>query len=224
MRDPMTGSAMPVRLLAVFLLVGTALLGAGAVMHPVFPGTGVGADDLRVIAATPGWRLMHLSMLTGSALVMTGVWVRLGGAGDEARAALVGALAVICIGMTLNAFDILLMARSGTNMAQMFAAGRTEMAPIFYAIHGFGLMAARFGNGLIALGALVLGVVEWRDVRQPRWLALLAWIAAAGGLIGVACFDESSRLVLGAVALLCGWDVATSLRVLIGSGAPARDR
>ena len=211
----MTDSVVPARLLAVFLLVGTALLGAGSVMHPVLTGAGVGSADLRVIATTPGWRLMHLSMLAGSALVMTGVWVRLGGASEDARAALVGALALVCIGMTLNAFDILLMARSGTHMAALFAAGRTDMAPIFDAVHGFGLMAARFGNGLIALGALVLGIVEWRDAAQPRWLAWLAWIAAAGGLVGVLCFDESSRLVLGAVALLCGWEVATALRVLL---------
>ena len=211
----MTDSVVPARLLAVFLLVGTALLGAGSVMHPVLTGAGVGSADLRVIATTPGWRLMHLSMLAGSALVMTGVWVRLGGASEDARAALVGALALVCIGMTLNAFDILLMARSGTRMAALFAAGRTDMAPIFDAVHGFGLMAARFGNGLIALGALVLGIVEWRDAAQPRWLAWLAWIAAAGGLVGVLCFDESSRLVLGAVALLCGWEVATALRVLL---------
>ena len=211
----MTDSVVPARLLAVFLLVGTALLGAGSVMHPVLTGAGVGSADLRVIATTPGWRLMHLSMLTGSALVMTGVWVRLGGASEDARAALVGALALVCIGMTLNAFDILLMARSGTRMAALFAAGRTDMAPIFDAVHGFGLMAARFGNGLIALGALVLGIVEWRDAAQPRWLAWLAWIAAAGGVVGVLCFDESSRLVLGAVALLCGWEVATALRLLL---------
>ncbi|HEV2181405.1 MAG TPA: hypothetical protein VGR59_13855 [Gemmatimonadaceae bacterium] len=212
----MTDSTMPAKLLAVFLLAGTALLGAGSAMHPVLTGAGVGSADLRVIAATPGWRLMHLSMLTGSALVMTGIWVRLGGASADARAALVGALAVICIGMTLNAFDILLMARSGTRMAAMFVAGRADVAPIFDAVHGFGLMAARFGNGLIALGALVLGIVEWRQPAQPRWLAWLAWIAAAGGLVGVLCFDESSRLVLGAVALLCGWEVATAVRVLIG--------
>jgi len=97
----------------------------------------------------------------------------------------------------------------------MFVAGRSEMAPIFDAVHGFGLMAARFGNGLIALGAVVLGFVEWRSPAQPRWLAWLAWIAAAGGLVGVLCFDESSRLVLGAIALLCGWEIATALRVLI---------
>ena len=211
----MTDSVVPARLLAVFLLVGTALLGAGSVMHPVLTGAGVGSADLRVIAATPGWRLMHLSMLAGSALVMTGVWVRLGGASEDARAALVGALALVCIGMTLNAFDILLMARSGTRMAALFVAGRADMAPIFDAVHGFGLMAARFGNGLIALGALVLGIVEWRDAAQPRWLAWLAWIAAAGGLVGVLCFDESSRLVLGAGALLCGWEVATALRLLL---------
>jgi len=213
---PMTDSVMPTRLLAVFLLVGTALLGAGSAMHPMLTGAGVGADDLRVIAATPGWRLMHLSMLTGSALVMTGIWVRLGGASEAVKSALVGAFVVICIGMALNAFDILLMARGGDQMAAMFMRGRTEMAPIFYAVHAFGLMAARFGNGLVALGALIVGIAEWRDTGQPRWLAWLAWIAAAGGFVGVLCFDESSRLILGAVALLCAWEVATAFRALLG--------
>lgn len=212
----MTNSVMPTKLLAVFLLVGTSLLGAGAAMHPMLTGAGVGADDLRVIAATPGWRLMHLSMLTGSALVMTGIWVRLGGASEAVKSALTGAFVVICVGMTLNAFDILLMARGGDRMAAMFVAGRTDMAPIFFAVHAFGLMAARLGNGLVALGALVLGTVEWRDPGQPKWLAWLAWIAAAGGLVGVLCFDESSRLILGAVALLCAWEVATAFRVLVG--------
>jgi len=211
----MTDSVLPTRLLAAFLLVGTALLGAGAAMHPVFPGTGVGADDLRVIAATRGWRLMHLSMLAGSALVMIGVWARLGGASESVRTGLVGALAVVGIGMAFNAFDICLMARAGDRMAAMFVAGRTEMAPIFFGLHAFGLMAARLGNGLIALGALVLGIVEWRDAGQPRWLAWLAWIAAGGGFVGVLAFDESSRLILGAVALLCGWEVATAFRILV---------
>jgi len=62
-----------------------------------------------------------------------------------------------------------------------------------------------------------LGIVEWRDAGQPKWLAWLAWIAAAGGLVGVLCFDESSRLILGAVALLCAWEIATAFRVLLGA-------
>jgi uncharacterized membrane protein YhaH (DUF805 family) len=78
-------------------------------------------------------------------------------------------------------------------------------------------MAARFGNLIVALGALALGSAEWQDAARPRWLAALAWVAAAGGLVGVVFFDEASRLTLAAIALLSGWQVATAVRALRGA-------
>ena len=201
-----------VRLLALLLLAGTALLGVGAVLHPMLGGDA--ATQLRTISATSYWRALHLAMLAGSGLVIAGVWVRL--LTDRATPApLVASLALISIGVALNALNIAFMAGSGTHMAALFASGQSEMQSVFEATHPIGLMSARFGNFIVALGALVLGVIESRDATRPRWLAWLAWLAAAGGFVGVFFFDEASRMALAAVALLSGWEVATAVRTLV---------
>jgi hypothetical protein len=211
--------------LAVSLLVGTLLLGIGAAVHPVLVGDA--SAQLRLIAATPHWRALHLVMLAGSALIAAGVWVRLvdrpgpAGDGDAAGAAAVAALALVVVGVCLNALNIAYMAGAGWHMAALFEQGKTEMAPVFDATHPIGLMAARFGNLIVALGAIALGWAEWQDAARPRWLAALAWIAAAGGLVGVVFFDEASPLTLAAVALLSGWQVATAVRALGGARRPA---
>jgi hypothetical protein len=202
--------------LAVALLVGTLLLGVGAAMHPVLVGDA--AAQLRLIAATPHWRALHLVMLAGSALVAAGVWVRLvdrpARSGGREGAPAIAALALVAVGVCINALNIAYMAGAGWHMAGLFGQGRTEMSAVFEATHPIGLMAARFGNLVVALGALALGWVEWQDVARPRWLAPLAWVAGVGGLIGVIFFNEASPLTLAAVALLSGWQVATAVRVL----------
>ena len=216
----MAGFARP---LAVALLAGTALLGVGAAVHPVLVGD-AGAQ-LRTIAATSYWRALHLVMLAGSALIAAGVWVRAvdrpAAAASEPGGAIVpGALALIAVGVCLNALNIAYMAGAGWHMAALFAQGRTEIATIFDATHPIGLMFARFGNFVVALGALALGWAEWQDGARPRWLAALAWAAAAGGLAGVVFFDEASPLTLAAVALLSGWQVATAVRALGAADGP----
>lgn len=207
------------RALAVALLAGTALLGIGAVFHPMLVGDA--ASQLRIIAATPYWRSLHLAMLAGSALVATGVWVRLIDSRstvdlrEPARGALIAALALVTVGECIDALNIAYMAGSGTHMAALFAQGRTEMSAIFEVTHPIGQMAGRFGNLIVALGALVLGWAEWHDASRPRWLALLAWVAGVVGLICVVFFNESSRLALAAVGLLSLWQVGTAARVLL---------
>lgn len=201
----MTGLA---RLLAIALLLGTALLGIGAVFHPMLAGDA--ASQLRTMATTPYWRAVHLTLLAGSGLVIAGVWVRL--LVDRVPSGtLVAALAMITTGVALNALDIAFMAGSGSRMATLFAAGDAGMSTIYDVTHPSVLMAARFGNFIVALGAVALGGIEWRDPSRPRWLAWLAWIAAVGGFVGVFFFDDPSRLVFAAVALLSAWEVATAL-------------
>lgn len=214
------------RALAVALLLGMVLLGLPAIVHPVLAGSA--ADQLRTIAGTMHWRTMHLMMLAGSGLLIAGVWVRLvtdrtGGA-DRAQVGaasrpgmngpLVAALALIALGIAVNALNIGFMAGAGWHMAAEFAAGRTEMAPVFEGTHPIGLIAARFGNLIVALGAAGLGFAEWHDATRPRWLAWLAWGAAAGGLVGVIFFNEGSRIAVAAVALLMAWLLATAIRTL----------
>jgi hypothetical protein len=207
------------RFLALSLLAGTALLGVGAVLHPMLGGDA--ATQLRTISATSYWRALHLAMLAGSGLVIAGVWVRL--LTDRATPApLVVSLVLISIGVAMNALNIAFMAGSGTHMAALFASGQAAMQSVFEATHPIGLMSARFGNFIVALGALVLGVVESSDATRPRWLAWLAWLAAAGGFVGVFFFDEASRVALAAVALLSGWEIATAVRALAFTATPDR--
>jgi hypothetical protein len=211
------------RALAAALLLGMVLLALPAVVHPVLGGPA--ADQLRMIASTAHWRTMHLSMLAGSGLLIAGVWVRL--VTDRSMAAqpsalaarpsvnvlLIAALALIALGTAVNALNIGFMAGAGWHMAAEFAAGRTEMAPVFEGTHPIGLIAARFGNFIISLGALGLGWAEWQDTTRPRWFAWLAWAAGLGGMIGVLFFNEASRIAVAAVALLMAWEIATAVRV-----------
>jgi hypothetical protein len=229
MTDSVTGLS---RALALALLLGMMLLGYGAAVHPMLAGSP--ESQLRTIAETTHWRTMHLMMLAGSGLLIAGIWVRLvtdrtaaGSAGSSSvgaafNAPLVAALALIALGLAINALNIGFMAGAGTHMAAQFAAGRTEIAPLFDATHPIGLVAARFGNFIVALGAVALGWVESHDPTRPRWLAWLAWAAAAGGFFGVLFFNEASRIALAAVALLSGWELATAVRALRGRPVSAQ--
>lgn len=208
------------RLFAILLLAGTALLGAGAILHPMLMGDA--AAQLRTIADTAYWREIHLAMLAGTGLIIAGIWLRLFlPRSPHVQPVLVASLAIIAIGIAINGLNIGYMTGSGWLMGARYAAGDASVAQIFDVTHPIGLVAARFGNFLVALGAIALGWAEWRDERTPRFLAWLAWLAAAGGMIGVLFFGESSRATLGAVALLSGWQVFTAIRGLRGEAESA---
>jgi hypothetical protein len=194
--------------LGLFLLVGTTLLGVGALLHPML--TGDAGAQLTTIAASAHFRAIHLAMLAGSALIVTGVWVRAlaCGPGEGFRFGI--AFGLVDLGLALNAYDIAFMARAGTHLAAAYATGTGTAAPLFGAMHDVGLMYARFGNVIVALGALVLGFAEQPTRRIP---ALLAWVAAAGGVMSLA-YPESSLLILAPVALLSAWQVVTGLAAL----------
>lgn len=213
---PHNRASMPTltRSLAIALLLGTLLLGVGAAMHPIL--SGGGSMELGMIAGMTIWRTMHLCMLAGTGLIVVGIWVRLVGvpAGSPTTAAVTAALAIITVGMALDSLNTTFMAGPAWRMASAFSAGDASIARQFELLHPVGLMAARFGNYLVALGAIVLGVAEWMTTGRPRWLAVLAWIAAAGGLAGVIFFDEASPEMLAAVALLCGWQVGAATLAL----------
>jgi hypothetical protein len=96
-------------------------------MHPVLAGDA--ATQLRLIAATPHWRAIHLIMLAGVGLVIAGIWVRALLERFGTPAALLAALAIVTIGEALNALNIVYMAGSGTHLAWEFNAGDTA-APV----------------------------------------------------------------------------------------------
>jgi len=202
------------RPLALALLLGTLLLAGGAAMHPILSGSG--SMELGMIASMPIWRTMHLCMLGGTGLITIGIWVRLVGvpANTPTNGAVIAALTIITVGIALDSLNTTFMAGPAWRMASALAAGDTSIAHQFELMHPVGLMSARFGNYLIALGALLLGACEWMTAGRPRWLAVLAWIAAAGGLVGVIFFDEAMPEMLGAVSLLCGWQVGAAIVAL----------
>jgi len=194
------------------MLLGTALLGVGAALHPVLAGDA--ASHLRMIADDEHWRAIHLAMLAGSALVIAGLWVRALDRELESSTMFVAALVIISLGEAVNALNTAYMANSGLRLAHAFAGGEPMAVALYDATHPMGLMYARLGNLLVALGAMVLGAAEWEGETGSYLAAGLAWVAAVGGLVGVVFFDESSRMILGAVALLSGWQVVTAARVL----------
>ncbi|MEP7086293.1 MAG: hypothetical protein ABI884_03070 [Gemmatimonadota bacterium] len=202
------------RPLALALLVGTFLLAGGAAMHPILHGDG--SMELGMIGSMPIWRTMHLVMLGGTGLIIVGIWVRLVGApsNSQTTSAVIAALAIITVGIALDSLNTTFMAGPAWRMAGALAAGDTAVTRQFELMHPVGLMSARFGNYLIALGALLLGAAEWLTRGRPKWLAVLAWIAAAGGLVGVIFFDEATPEMLGAVSLLCGWQVGAAIVAL----------
>jgi hypothetical protein len=210
------------RSLAFALLVGTALLGAGAAMHPILPMDP--AAQLRIIAESAHFRSLHLAMLCGSGLIILGIWTRALIGSATTPVPLFAALGLISLGLCFNAIDIAFMAGAGFQMASMFSQGHSEMPALFESLHMFGLTTARFGNFLVALGALTLGWVEYQDAASPRWMAWLAWVAGAVGVICIACFSESSLAILAAVTLLPAWQIATAVRALrvSSSARPSR--
>lgn len=202
------------RPLAIALLLGTLFLAGGAAMHPILHGDG--SMELGMIGSMRIWRTMHLCMLGGTGLIMVGIWVRLIGAPSNSQTSgiVIASLTIITVGIALDSLNTTFMAGPAWRMAAALAAGDTTVTHQFELMHPVGLMSARFGNYLIALGALLLGAAEWMTAGRPRWLAVLAWIAAAGGLIGVIFFDEATPEMLGAVSLLCGWQVGAAIVAL----------
>lgn len=198
------------RSLAIALLIGTALLGVGAMLHPILPHDP--SAQLRMISETWYFRPIHLAMLAGSALIILGIWARALIA--PATPPLLGALALVSLGLCFNAIDIAFMASAGTNLATLAQAGRADMGILFDSLHRVGLMTARFGNFLVALGAILLSWVERQEYPTAPWPSRLAWIAGAVGLFCVIGFPEASLAILAAVTLLAGWQLATVWRGL----------
>lgn len=201
------------RALALALLAGTVLLGAAATIHPVLEGDA--ASHLRIISETGHWRAVHFVMLLATALVMAGVWVRLV-VHRGPTAPLLVALVVITVGLAIHSLNIAYMAGAGWQLATRYAAGEAGMAALYDVTHPIGLMASRYGNLLVALGAGALGWAEWQDEATPYVMALLAWAAAVAGIAAVAVFHESTPVIFAAVGLLSLWQVATAWRVLRG--------
>ena len=174
------------------------------------------AGQLAVIAETGYWRAIHLVMLAGSALIMIGIWGQVFGEEPGTQLALAIVFAIIVCGLALNASNVAFMAQTGTGDAARYMQGHQEAAAGFARGHADSLTRARIGNALIALACVALAIIMRRDRRHPLYMAVLAAVAAIGGLIGVIAFDPASRGAVSAVALFSVWAAVAGVRTLSG--------
>jgi hypothetical protein len=213
-------SATAPRSLSIALLVGTVLLGVGAAFHPILPHDP--SAQLRMIAETWYFRPIHLAMLRGTALIILGIWTRRAALARPRRRCSARSRSW-SLGHVLQRDRHRVHGERGESAGVAGEGGeRTELGTLFDSLHRVGLMTARFGNFLIALGAIVLSWVERRE--NMRWPSRLAWIAGFVGLFCAICFQEASLLILAAVTLMPGWQVATALRGLGVAGGPGSGR
>ena len=94
----------------------------------------------------------------------------------------------MALGLCFNAIDIAFMASAGNQLASVAQVGNAEVATLFDSLHRVGLMTARFGNALVALGAIMLSWVE----RQENH-ALAVAIGGARGVRGTVLRDLRFR-------------------------------
>ena len=204
--------AMFRRFLAATLLLGTVCFAVGGAVHPRLEGDA--SEHLRIIAGTPYWRPIHLTLLAGSVLSVMGLWCRGLLVEPGRRFTLMTSLAALALGHLANALNTTFMTGSGWELARRFEAGSTEAALIYGTMHPFGLVAARAGNLLVALATLALALALREDARAPRWEP--AFLAGAGviGLVAVLLAHESSLVILTPVALISVWQALVAARAL----------
>jgi hypothetical protein len=195
------------------LLAGAAVLGVSAALHPTLPVDVVGQLD--VIGRTTHWQAIHVTMVVGSLLVICGVWALALARPPALRPALIGVFVAVAAGFVLNASNVAFMASMGRGEAMRFAQGHQEMVAAFGTAHAMTVECARVGNALVAVACIVLAVIEWRDQHEPRYMAVLAGVAAVGGIIGVTAFDPASRAAVAGVALFSLWAAVAAGRLLL---------
>lgn len=199
------------RLLATLLLIGTVLLlGAGA-MHPILPLTGPG--DLALIHAMGHWRSVHIVLLFGTGLCITGIWARILTGNALERPSLAAAFVVFSIGMALNGANIAFMTGAAPHFAVQFGQGE-PVAEIYQALHMFAVTMGRLGGFLVALAAGIIALATRSGGQDPPWLIWLAGLACVGGLIGNLAAPPGHPLMLTSVGVMGAWQLVTALRIL----------
>jgi hypothetical protein len=200
------------RVLAALLLLGTLAVFLAGAVHPLLLGTA--EEQLKLIADTHHWRLIHLSMLAGTAGVLVGIRGQLfrhqGVAAEHLRIA----VPVLTLGLTLNALNMLFMTGAGHTMALLYEGGAAGMPTLYAATHPFALMCSRLGNCLVGIAALLIGWGTWSGGPDPRWVSGLAWLAGAVGLVAAVVGPETSPTILLGVALLSFWQGVVAVRAL----------
>lgn len=210
------------RLVAFFLVAGSVLIGVPTLFHPILVGDGTA--QLTAIAATAGWRVIHLAIAFGYVLAVAGL------AGVSGLDAVKSERSVVRIGASLSILGyavslvgVLFMLGAAHAMAGAFQphAGQvgTDVALLYDLLHPFALAALRVGAFAVSVGISALGWAVKAGRSWPRWLG---WLGLAAGLIGavVAIFlSEHSPAIVTGIGLAVVWQLVVGVLLLV---RPAR--
>jgi hypothetical protein len=205
------------------LLVGSLLFGIAALQHPFLRGDG--AAQLQIIAATPGWRAIHWSLLFGFPLMLAGVLGVVTRHLDTPGASMARAGAVMtAFGFLIWMINVLFMVGAGWQLSQAYVGSEpgltaTHAVFVYDMMHPMGLAAERLATFTMGLALYFFGWAVWNGKTYPRWNAWLAFFAGAVCLLVGLLFPATSQVLYYAQAIVVVWLAATGV-VMLAAAAP----
>jgi hypothetical protein len=205
------------------LLVGSLLFGIAALQHPFLRGDG--AAQLQLIAATPGWRAIHWSLLFGFPLMLAGVLGVVTRHLDTPGASMARAGAVMtAFGFLIWMINVLFMVGAGWQLSQAYVGSEpgltaTHAVFVYDMLHPMGLAAERLATFTMGLALYFFGWAVWNGKTYPRWNAWLAFFAGAVCLLVGLLFPATSQVLYYAQAIVVVWLAATGV-VMLAASAP----
>jgi hypothetical protein len=201
------------------LTAGALAFGVAGLFHPIL--TGNGAAQLATIAGTPGWRVIHWTLLLALPLMLAGL-AGISLRHQETPGAGPARAGVLMAGFAFAAwmFNILFMAGAGRHLAATYTVadpGLTATHAVFLydMIHPMGLAAERLATFATGLALYMLAWGIWNGRVFWRGLAWGAFVIGAACMaIGVAV-DEASVVIYYGQAGAVVWMLGTGVAMLL---------
>lgn len=203
---------------ALALLAGTLLVAAGGLRHPVLAGDGAG--QLALIAATPAWRTIHLTLLFGFVLILGGLVGVLGRhVHTPGVTAARAGMFVSIFGYATVVAGILFMAGAAPALGRAYAASgpgltATQAVFLYDMLHPFALLALRVGAFAVGIGAYAFGWAVAGGGVYPRWLGGIGVAVGAVCALAALVLNENAPRMMGGVALVTVWQLAVAVAML----------
>lgn len=204
------------------LTAGALAFGVAGVFHPVLSGDG--AAQLATIARTPGWRVIHWTLLLALPLMLAG----LAGVSlrhQETPGAGPARAGVLIAGFAFAAWmvNILFMAGAGHHLATTYTAaapGLTATHAVFLydMIHPMGLAAERLATFSLGVALYILAWGVWNGRVFWRGLAWGAFVVGAACMLIGVVVDEASVVIFYGQAGAVVWMLGTGVAMLIEGG------
>lgn len=199
-------------LAAAALLTGAALVVVAGLRHPLLGGGGPG--QLAIVAATAGWRAIHLALIAGEVLLVAGViGLALSQADTGGAGATRGGALLFALGIGLALIQILFMGGAATALATAYVRAEpglaaTQAAFTYDMLHPFAQLAGRAGEFTVGLGVAVLGWGVAAGRRLPRWLGAAGVAAGCGCAAWAVVTPEHASMLMAGMGLVAAWAVA----------------